>query len=489
MITNKKPIQTLVFFIVSACVFQIHAQNTQLLLSPNSGMPGQVLDVIIRSTEPVFKSGLSNIELGAGIILLKPIAVSNSMLATASIKIEPTALPGFRNVLVKNGTETVVETQDAFEIFNPGGVNNFRATIELLPLEGYSLSDFDVTNPASQPIFYFVNLFNDNTPRSVKIYITIKTDKYGLVGKVSINKRDLSANEMLRLNNRNFEKFEVASANGGYFLTEIKIKGVLPPDNYEYHLIVEENGVIIGEDISKTVVTNPVFNPELIAPGANFSANPEKIYTAFPLFHWFGQANNYDIALYKVMAGQSPEEVVRNVAVFKASDLKGSSFIYPAYAEKLIDGQMYAWQIKAKIINSKGVQNLPSEVFRFMFSSISDPAGGSKSLSKILVTPQEIELKSGESFQFIVQFFDQDNLPIFNMKADWKVVPPGSNINSEGLFTAGNSASTVAVIAKYGELQDYATVTIKLKEIAPAESYSDWMMDAMLKQLFGLPKR
>ena len=474
-------------FLLLSSAFASQAQTAQLFFTPNSGTPGQTMDVVVRSTDAIFQNGISIIDFGEGISLMKPLVVSNSLLATASIKIDPAAIPGQRNVTVKNGTETVAESINGFEVFNSGGTNNFRATLELLPAESYSLSDMDLTNPRNQPILYFTNLYNDNTTREVKILIKITTGKYGFVGTVIKDKTTLTVNQTLRLSNRDFDRFIINQPNGSDFLDIIQERGPLPPDEYEYQLLVEENGILIGGDIIKTVITNPNFNPELISPGANFTANPEKSYSPLPLFQWFGQANSFDLALYKVMNGQTPEEVTRNVPVFQIQNITGNNFVYPAYAEKLIETQMYGWQIKARVNSSKGLQLLPSEVFRFQFSSGSNTGPGVNIINKIIVSPQEIELKPGEQFQFNVQLFDLDNLPILNIKPEWKVVPFAGTVNSDGLFVAGNSTATVAVIAKYGNSQDYATVIIKGKEMPVDSDTGDWMIDAMLRQLFGLP--
>ncbi len=482
---TKNLLKALIFSLFFGSAFSSIAQDVQLILTPNSGTPGLVLDVIVQSTAPVFKTGISTMDFGSGITLIKPLVVSNPLAATASIKIDKDASIGQRIVTLKNGNEIISETINGFEVFSPGGANNFRANIALLPIESYNLSDFDVTNPKNQPIIYFVNIYNDNTIRNVKVSIELKTGKYGLVGIMEIKKLSLEANQILNLSNRDFEEF-ILKGNGSYFLTEIKTKGVFPPDEYEYHLKVEENGIIIADDASNTTVTNPVFNPELIAPGANFEANIEKIYSQFPLFQWFGQAHGFDLALYKLISNQTPEEVIRNVPVYKAQDIKGNNFVYPASAEKLIGGQLYAWQIKARVNTSKGNQYMPSEVFRFYYYNASIPINGDKKPSKIFLFPQEVELNTGDQFQFYFQLLDQDNMPMLNVKPEWKMVSSGGTVDENGVFKAGNSPATVAVLIKYGDLEDYATIYIKPKGVSDSQS---WTIDLMINQLFGLPTK
>ena len=313
MVKGNYMIRALILFVLCHYTFIVKGQKSLLMLTPDSGTPGQLLDVIVQCSDPVFKAGISTIDFGSGIGLLKPLLVTGDYSATASIRIDANAILGKRNVTLKNGSEVSAESLNGFEVFTAGGINNFRATMEMLPFETYSLSDFDVTNPSKQPIIFFVNLFNDQLTRNIKISIQLTTGKWGPVGNIIIDKKILAANQFLRLSNRDFEKFDVMGLNGAQFLTSLKELGTLPPDEYSYQLTVTENGTTIGGDDQKVIVTNPVYNPELIAPGALFSANPEPVYSEYPLFQWFGQASSFDYALYMVRNGQTPEEVVRSL--------------------------------------------------------------------------------------------------------------------------------------------------------------------------------
>lgn len=476
-----------VMFITLCSTQAAWSQSAQLFLTPNSGIPGQTLDVVVRSSSSSFKSNVTQIDFGAGIHVLKPFAVSNGQTGTASIRIDDNAAPGFRQVKAATGTEEII-SDNAFEVFTSGGAGNFRATLELLPFQSYNLSDLDVSNPQKQPIMYFVNLYNDNITRTIKISIALFTGKYGEVGSVVIDKKVMNPNEVIRITNRDFERYITKMPDGAYFLTAVKERGTFPPDDYTFKLsVTDASGNKLSEDDGKTIITNPVFNPEAISPGANFSSNPQKIYNAFPLFQWFGQADLFDIALYKVLPGQTPEEVVRNLPVFKADNVKGNNLLYPAYAERLTDGQMYAWQVRAKVVSSKGTQYLPSEVFRFMYTIESGLGDEIKKVTRLMVLPQDAELKPGEQVQVICQLLDKDDLPVPNVKPTWRVVPAIGTVNDNGLFTAGQNPGTCAVIAKYGLVEDYVTVIIKGKENGSTEVGQQWLIDNMLKQLFGLP--
>jgi len=470
-------------FLVYICTNSSLAQQVLLSVTPNSGTPGQTSDVVIRGVQTNFKSNISTIDFGAEIQVLK-FNILNPETGIASILIGKNANSGFRKITVITGTETV-QMENGFEVFVGGG--NFRASLEIMPFQSGSLSDFDISIPQSQPILYFTTLYNDNVQRKVKASVTLfKAQNVELLTLFS-DWQNLTQLQILRLNNHDYINFKLHSPEGNYFLTEVKQKGTLPPDVYTYKLVVvDEAGNILSTDNGKTVITNPIYNPELISPGFNFASKPEIVYSSFPLFQWFGQADKYDFALYKVNQNQTAEEAIRNVKVFKVDDIKGNSLLYPSYAEKLVDNTQYAWQIKAKVVSSKGIEYLPSEVFRFIYASTSTP-GNENSVGKINVIPQESELKTGDQKQFNATVFDLNGIPLQNQKLTWRVVPPIGTITEQGLFTAGKSSGTVAVIAQSGTVNDYATVTIKSAQLSNINEQS-WIMDQMLIQLFGLPQ-
>lgn len=482
-----KLLKFLLFSIVGLTV----SGQTIVDLSPGAATVGTTTTVIIRGLNTNFRSGQTTADFGDGILVQNPVNVQTPTTGAVVITVLPTAMPGFRTVTVTTGSE-VASKVSGFEVFTAAG--NFRALLEIVPYEAYSAADFDVTNIQSLPILFFVNLLNDNVTREINIEVSLSAQRYGRVATLSA-KRNLSANQQLRINNRNFDKITISGTqgSGGYaFADEVRRLGQFPPDNYEVELVVKDkDGNVIGTDRGNSVISNPLFNPELIAPGNEFWLNPSIIYTEFPLFQWFGQNERYDFVLYKVMPGQTAEEVVRNIHVFKQEDITGNSFQYPPFAEQLIDGQLYAWQITGKVITSRGTTRLPSQVFRFIYQKPVDQSGAGRRVARIEVLPSQTQITAGGQFQFTVNMYDHDNMPIGNRQPQWRVVPANmGTVNINGVFTAGINNGTAAVIAMDSGLQDFATVTIVGGAVSGgAGRVPDWKVELLMKQLFGIQNR
>lgn len=457
------------------------------LLTPNSGVPGQTVDVVIRGVNTHFQNGVSQANFGSNDISVTKFVVLNSLTGTATIHIGSGAQTGGRTVTVATGTETA-EVVNGFEIFSPSG--SFTANLELLPIESISLSDLNVNTPNVSPVLFFINVYNDNVPKNINVTLSLSSDTRGNIGKLTIKNRATTANEYARLTNRDFTDLVLNGASGSQFVNEIQTLGTFPPDNYTYDLkITDASGIVLATGSSTTLVTNPRNNPELIAPGAPFAMPVESVYNPYPMFQWFGQMDRFDFFLYEVRQNQTPEEAVRNLPEYKQLDMTANSLLYPIYAEKLKDGKEYAWQVVGKVNGSGGTQLFPSPVYRFRFVDATAAGGGAGSVASIQVTPQQIEVKAGEQFQFSSLMMDQDNQVLPTATPQWQLAPANKGtITSSGLFTAGSQPTTLAVIAKSGSVTDYALVTIKPATITPVNA-GQWMIDAMIRQLFGLPNQ
>ena len=210
-----------------------------------------------------------------------------------------------------------------------------------------------------------------------------------------------------------------------------------------------------------------------------------KVYTPFPLFQWFGQNDKYDFAIYEVMPNQTAEDAVRNIVQFKKTDITGTSFLYPSYAEKLVNGKVYAWQIQGKVISAKGTQYLPSEVFRFQYADVGNGGANLKNIARVQIVPQEINLAPGQQFQFTVMAYAMDSSLIQNVTTQWQLSPADKgSISPTGLFTAGKNITTLAVVINAGAVTDFATVNIFSD--ATLINATSWSMGSMFRQLFGL---
>lgn len=462
-----------------------------ITVSPKSGLQGKIYDVNITAVGSNFKQGTTTATLGEGVMITK-VTVKSPTLLVLSFSIASDAQSGMRDLVITTGAERL-EMLNAFEVFSKTG--NFKASLELLPIETINLSDLDPNNPKAAPVLFFVRIYNDGVDRTIRIEVLLNSSK-GYLGKIFLRNKPVKANEILQLSNRDFNLFELNGALGNEFLEEVKKRGSFPPDAYTYKLsILDEDNTEIYTDDAGAVVSNPRYNPELISPGNRFDAAVEKIQNPYPLFQWFGQTSTYDFALYKILPNQTAEEATRNIPVFTLKDIAASSLLYPVYAEKLIDQTMYAWQINAKVLSSKGNMNIPSEVFRFMYESGTQQGGGTgggtekpKVVQKIMLFPQVTEIEAGKSLQFNAVFLNEDNQAMIDIKPIWSVSPPDKgSISQNGLFTAGNQAAPVAIVIKAGNTTEFQVIEIKTKPITTL-STKDWIVDQMARQLFGLPK-
>jgi hypothetical protein len=475
-------------WLIACLLFTITQAHSQVVTSviPTSGVPGQTLDVMVRGENTHFVQGQSHVSFGTGVNVLG-FNVINPTLGTASIQVLGGAVSGKRDVQVITSNE-IATFPNGFEVFPASGV--LRATLEVLPVQGLSLSDLDPSNPINGPSVFFVKLFNDNVARTVTVEISVTAGTRGYLGRTYTEKRSISANAYVGFAQRDFTKFE-NSPEGVRFYQQVLSSGTFPPDNYTYQLkVYDENGNVIAQDVNESVIANVKSNPELILPGDNFNQPLQEIYTPLPLFQWFGQLDTYDFALYFIYPGQTAEEATRNLPVFKTSDLRATNLLYPNYAEKLIDGKDYAWQIIGKTSSAKGVAALPSQVFRFRYKTAFSGGTAQGNVARIAIFPQEVTLTPGKQVQFTASFFDANNNSVSGLTPQWQLSSPDKGtITADGLFTAGAQGCTIAVVVNTGGANDFATVTIKPVGTGTIINTNEWLIEQMLRQMFGLPSK
>lgn len=477
-----------------SCVFvllctQVFGQASLQSIVPNSFPQGQSTDVVIRGVATNFKNGSTVVDMGSDVTITKT-DVLNPETVIVGISVSGSASTGQKDLTVTTGSE-VVTMVNAFELFAAGG--GFKANIDVLPFQTASLSDFDISNPANLPLLFFVNLYNNNFNRDVKIEIDFSCAKYGAIGTLRIDSKILLPNEVARVSNRDFNHLDVVNGDQNTFLNIVKLTGVLPPDEYFYTLHVTEGTTEIATDNASSVITNPLANPILIGPGVLYAADVvifddaqiSKIVTPNPLFQWVGQANKYDLSVYKIISGQSPQDVLNNIPVFKQTDVQGNNFVYPSSAEKFVDGEAYAWQVVAKVVSASGTVEYPSELFAFVYStSLNNPDPGAA--VKIMVSPQQIDMSSGATLVFTAKVFDANNHLIEGLTPTWEVLPANGTIDENGAFKAGTQNGTVAVVARLGNLIDFGSVNITNNQAVMIVDEGQWMVDGMIRQLFGL---
>ncbi len=465
-------------------IFSTFSLFSQSIISvvPTSATVGQTIDIVVRGNGTHFQQGISFVDLGADIIASpSKVQVQNANLLTASIVISPNAVEGLRNVKVITKNELAI-IQNGFEIYSTSGV--FRTALEVLPVQSLSLGDIDPSNFSNSPFYFWVSIYNTNIQRSVKVELSLISEKMGQLGIAYIPSLNIAPSQVLRLDRNSFTKYK-NSANATAFYKQVLATGSYPADNYTYSVTVTDlNTKEVVLDSNITNITNTKNNPELILPGAAFTETEQTIYQSQPLFQWFGQSNQYNFRLYMVQSGQTAEEAVRNIPVYKADKILANSFLYPNFAEKLIDGKEYAWQITSGVSTIKGNQILASEVFRFVYKNTSNLAVSTNTAS-IKVFPQQVNLSPSQQFHFSAQVLDVNSLPIANLPISWSVSPSGMAIvDANGNVTLLNKSGTFALIAKMGNLTDYATVNINA-----LTNSTEWGKGGILNLLFGIPKK
>jgi len=452
---------------------------------PTSATPGQTIDIIIRGTGTHFQQGITTLDFGNNITApATKIQVQNASLIYASITVSANCPAGIVNIRAITKNEVAV-INGGFEVYSISGV--FRASLEVLPVQTLSLGDLDPSNLTTAPCYFWVNIYNNNVKRNVRIDLSLTSQKYGQLGITTDPSQAINANQYLRLDKTVFTKYN-NSPNAKTFYDQVLATGAFPPDNYTYTVKVTD--LVTGETVSDSNITtlnNTQNNPQLILPGAGFSDPEQTIYINQPLFQWFGQNDKYDFSLYMINKGQSAEEAVRNIPVYKTAGIQNNSFLYPNSAEKLIDGQEYVWQITASITGIKGNQTLPSEPFRFMYKSIQN-TGFASNVASIKISPQQVTLTQGQPFKFTATVLDANNVPLMNIPISWSISTDGkATVDSTGMVIVSSSQSgTFAVIATVGNSSDYATINVS--EFSNLTNLSPFGSGGILKQLFGLPK-
>jgi len=168
---------TLLLILISGSVY---SQPEIFSILPNSGNPGQEMDIIIRGINTNFNesSPASLIQIGnPGEVQVLYFTVQNSLTIQAHIKINSTTVLGSKNVKVTTGTEVAV-FNTTFEV--EASQLGFKVAINVFPVESSSLADFDYRNrdKSTVPTLFTVNLMNDNTARPfVKVVLKVWAEK------------------------------------------------------------------------------------------------------------------------------------------------------------------------------------------------------------------------------------------------------------------------------------------------------------------------
>ena len=367
----------------------------------------------------------------------------------------------------------------SFQIKAAAGV---VAELQVLPTQTIYVTDFDPGNLTTAPIIFDVSVANYNTAvlSGATANLTIKGAQFGQILTATKKLSDIQAGLTTTFNNRDFDQYNMNS-NDQPFIDKVMQTGLIPADVYTYSItITDSKGKAIAPPVSGiNIINNPGSGLQLISPGAPLNNSPEQISEKNPLFQWFSQETTYDFYVYQVRAGQtSASDITSNTPIYYQKGITGTTLPYPLSAVPLEQGTTYAWQIIAHSNGSHGDQTQPSPVYWFSVGASTN--NSFSSITTITVQPGDIEIDRNDTFQFTAKAYDnKENL--VNAKPQWRVVPAdGGTITQNGVFVAGPNPMTVAVVAAYGDKEEYSTVQINLGELP-------WDFEAFFKQVFGLP--
>jgi len=315
--------------------------------------------------------------------------------------------------------------------------------------------------------------------QSMKVKFTVENTDFGELGSADkIYSFGLPKGLPYEVfDNREFDQYNSTSSTTD-LLNNAMQTGMLPPGTYDYYITVyDENDSVIGQDHGVNIVTNMLTSIDLIGPGNSMDFSPETIFTPNPYFQWFSTAVSYDMQLFKVMEGQtSADEITSNLPEFEISNFGLTELLYPNYAEFLVPGKTYAWQVKAYFEGSMGQEIVYSDVVWFNYEE-----GGNNIIDHIEISPEVITVYTNESYQFHAYGFDSknDTVPI---NCNWFVIPNSAGtIDNTGLFTAGSDPVTLAVVAEYNGVQVYSTVSLEWNGL------SNNYFDFFIKKVYGIP--
>lgn len=364
--------------------------------------------------------------------------------------------------------------------------NDVVVDVQTVPLQTLRLGDFDPIRPELAPVVVNIMVFNDDRERDLRLEIAARSEQFGLLLTASVRLGRVAPNAVLTLTNRDFTDYQIEDATDN--LVEVALqRGVLPADMYSFEVRVFDllpggapEALAVDEGMVET--SNPAALFDLLGPGVAFGQEPEVMASRFPVFQWISDASLFDFALYRVRPDQrTPEDVTSSRPVFEARGLTETTFPYPNFAEELEPGATYAWQVKARFMTSSGEEARPSEVFWFTMEQAAESEGGTESdlsvaappfagsgVARLEVAPQEIELEPGGSFLFRVTAYDADDEPLLLAVPRWEVQPSSAGtIDENGLFMAAGTEGVAAVVARVGDVEDYATVFVQ--SLAPLD--------------------
>jgi hypothetical protein len=470
------------FVLIIMTILIVNPAHTQEIVSvtPNNGYVGQTAYLVIVCTNTQLMTGFSSIEIGdPSQIQVISATVKNNYELEVIINILPNAQPDeYQDIIIYLSNGGIIQKENAFLTKATGDFDVMLTVIHVDPLY---LSAFDPDQPQNSPLLFNVQLMNEwKVLDNLRVEFIVENPDYGELA--TANKfftDDIQPGlPYVVFDNREFDEYSINS-DALDLIDDAMQTGLLPAGQYIYYINVYAGDSLIGQDQGANVTSNILTSIELIGPGNSLDMSPETIFTPTPYFQWFSAASTYDFTLYEVMDGQtSPDEITSNLPVYEVSDMGIAELLYPTFAELLVEGKTYAWQVKAHFDGSMGQEVIYSDVFWFVYQG-----GGNLIYDHIEVKPGGSIVIVDESAQYFALGYEFNNILPDTLNPVWQVVPSSAGtIDVNGLFTAGETPGIAAVVASWDGLQEYTTVLIS--EIAPQDY--EFGIEKLFKDLFCL---
>lgn len=189
-------------------------------------------------------------------------------------------------------------------------------------------------------------------------------------GVVTINSRDLIiSNDTNGFNSESDFDFETVMDNNPEFKDMVLELGYLPDGEYSMNIEVKQNGNIISNPIQFVFTVIAPAPITLISPGNPQGFGEAVISDLNPYFVWFSNQQDFKFKLYKIEDEfQNVEDIeLQNDPIFEIAELDLTILAYPASAEPLEYGALYAWQVETNVVTPLSDSSKPLKSNMYFF--------------------------------------------------------------------------------------------------------------------------
>ncbi len=265
-------------------------------------------------------------------------------------------------------------------------------------------SYIDPKNPEDQPLLFTITAMNHTnqdisdyevhlsfawrgdilvdgvvvTPKESGSFYTIPAG-----GAISISSKDIIISDDTNgFNSESGFDFDDLMDSSPDFKDLLLELGYFPDGEYAMNILLYKNGEAISdnETFSFTVVSpTPI---TLISPGSPYGLGDSTISNLNPYFVWFSNLQYFTFRLYKIEDEFENVEDIELMSdpICEIEDLNSTILAYPATAEPLEYGSLYAWQVQADLITPLSAFAKKTSSSFYFFKVDDTPTGNSNDL-------------------------------------------------------------------------------------------------------------